>query len=229
MSRTIAAGAMVALSACSVNLGDRVHETSRQAIESGATPVVHVDNIAGAVTIEPWEKPTVDIVATKYGAHVEDLHNVTVGVHRAGDEIFIVTTYSGTTNHGDVRYKISVPTGASVQVSNVAGMTSVGAVTGNVNVGTQAGAIEVNLGRVDGQRTIDLSATTGAIALRIASDSSASVDASSTIGGVSSDVPGISQSRENLLGARASGKVGAGSARIKLRTTTGAISLKTTE
>jgi DUF4097 and DUF4098 domain-containing protein YvlB len=229
MNRAIVAGALVALCACNVQLGDRVHEDYHQSIDTGATPVVHVDNIAGMVTVEPWAKPVVNIAATKYGSDMNDVRNVTIGVHRAGDGIFIVTTYSGVTRGGGVSYRISVPAGASVQVSNVAGAASIGAVTGNVSVVTQAGAIDASLGRVEGRRTIALSATAGGITLRISSASSASVDATSTVGAFSSDVPGILQSRTNFIGASASGKVGAGTARIKLTTTTGAISLKTTE
>lgn len=229
MTRTMVASALLTLCACNVNLGDRVHEDFHQAIDSGATPVVHVDNIAGTVTVEPWAKPVVNIAATKYGSSADDLRNVTIGVHREGDGIFVVTTYSGSTNGGGVRYRISVPSGASVQVSNTAGTAAIGAVAGNVNVETQAGTIEARLGRVDGQRTIALSATTGTVTLRISPQSSASIDASSTIGAFSSDIPGIAQSRANLVGVRASGKVGAGTAQIRLTTTTGAISLKATE
>ncbi len=227
--RTVAAGALLALCACTGDFGERVHEQFHESIESGATPVVHVDNIAGTIAVVPWAKPGVDIAGTKYGSDADDLRAITIGVHREGDGIFVVTTYSQTTHGGGVRYRISVPSGASVQVSNTAGAVSIGSVTGDVAVDTQAGTIEAALGRVDGGRTIDLTATTGAITLRISPQSSASVDASSTVGAFSSDLPGISQSRANLVGVRASGKIGAGTARIRLTTTTGAISLKTTE
>ena len=128
-----------------------------------------------------------------------------------------------------MRYRISVPPGASLQIGNVAGSVSVGGVSGDVSVETQAGTIDATLGRVDGDRSIDLRATTGTIALRIARDSSASVNAESTVGSFSSDVPGIVQSRENVVGVRASGNVGSGTARIRLNTTTGAIALRTTQ
>jgi DUF4097 and DUF4098 domain-containing protein YvlB len=116
-----------------------------------------------------------------------------------------------------------------VQVGNVAGSVSVGGVTGNVSVETQTGTIDATLGRVDGDRSIDLRATTGTVTLRIAHESNATVNAESTVGSFSSDAPGIVQSQENVVGVRASGKLGLGTARIQLNTTTGAIALRTME
>ncbi len=229
MIRKGVAGALLALCACTGSFGERVHEQFHQAIDSGATPTVHVDNIAGAVAIVPWPKPVVDIAATKYGYDAAELRGVTISVHRAGVGIFIVTTYAGGNHSGGVRYRISVPAGSSVQVGNVAGSVSAGPVTGNVSVETQAGTIDARLGRVEGARTIDLRATTGTVALRIARDSSANVTAQSTVGSFSSDLPGIVQSRENLVGARASGTIGSGTASIHLTTTTGSITLRSLE
>lgn len=229
MIRTIALGAVLLLCACTGSFGERVHEQFHQSIDSGPTPTVHVDNIAGTVQIAPWSKPVVNIAATKYGYDASELRSVTISVHREGEGIFVVTTYAGTNNGGGVRYRISVPAGASVQVGNVAGSVSVGPVAGNVSVETQAGTIDARLGRVDGDRSVDLRATTGTITLRIARDSNATLDAESTVGGFSSDFSGIVQSRENVVGVRAGGKIGTGSAHIRLTTTTGAISLRTME
>jgi hypothetical protein len=229
MIRAIGLGALLALCACAGSFGERVHEQFHQAVDSGATPIVHVDNIAGTVQIATWTKPIVNIVATKYGYDASELRSVTISVNREGNGIFVVTTYSGGNHSGGVRYRISVPEGASVQVGNVAGSVTVGAVTGNVNVETQAGTIDATLGRVDGDRAIDLRATTGTVTLRIARESNATIDAESTVGGFSSDLAGIVQSRENVVGVRASGKLGSGTARIVLSTTTGAIALRTIE
>jgi len=229
MIRAIGLGALLALYACSGSFGERVHEEFHQAVDSGATPIVHVDNIAGTVQIATWAKPVVNIAATKYGYDASELRSVTISVNREGNGIFVVTTYTGGNHSGGVRYRISVPMGASVQIGNVAGSVSVGAVTGNVSIETQAGTIEANLGRVAGDRTVDLRATTGTITLRIARESDATVNAESTVGGFSSDLAGIVQSRENVVGVRASGKLGSGTARIVLSTTTGAIALRTIE
>ena len=224
MIRAIGSCTLLTLCACTGSFGDRVHEQFHRTIDSGATPIVHVDNIAGTVQVATWAKPVVNIAATKYGYDASELRSVTISVNREGNGIFVVTTYTGGNHSGGVRYRISVPMGASVQIGNVAGSVSVGAVTGNVSIETQAGTIEANLGRVAGDRTVDLRAT-----LRIARESDATVNAESTVGGFSSDLSGIVQSSENVVGVRASGKIGSGTARIALSTTTGAIAVRTSE
>jgi DUF4097 and DUF4098 domain-containing protein YvlB len=228
MIRVLIAGVLMTLCGCAGSLGERVHESFHQAVESGAAPSVRVDNVAGAVEIEPWSRASVDIAATKYGYDADELRSVTIDVRRDGNAISVETKYAGGDHSGGVRYRLTVPQDASVTVNNVAGSVTVGAVAGNVSVETQAGTVVARLGRVDGDRAIDLQATTGTVTLWMARDSSASVEAQSTVGNFSSDFPGISASRENVVGAAASGKLGSGTGRIRLTTTTGAISLRST-
>lgn len=218
------AGLLLALIACSA--GDRVHEQTHQTLSVSRTPNVNVRNVAGLVRVEAWQKPLVDVKATKTGYDLSDLRNVTIDVQQEGDTVVIATKYSGDTHGGGVDYQISVPEGASTEIHNVAGAVELTGVRGNVVVETQAGQITANLGKVEGDRSIALSATTGAIRLSIAPDSSASVDATSTIGHFSSSFPAIAQSSENVVGTRASGKIGSGSATIRLSTTVGAIELR---
>jgi hypothetical protein len=224
MRRFACAGVLLALAACAG--GDRVREQIHRTLSVSGTPNVSVTNVAGAVRIDTWQKPLVDVVATKYGNDIDDLRNVTIDVHQEGDAVTVETRYSGGTHQGGVGYQISVPAGASVHVQNIAGAVDLGSVGGNVVVETQAGRIAAALGRVEGDRSITLSATTGAIDLSIARDSSASVEVSSTVGHFSSSFPEISQSSENIVGVRAAGNIGSGSAKIRLSTTVGAIELR---
>jgi len=223
--RAIFVAALLTLSGCAGAFGERAHQTIHQAIASSAVPLVRVENVAGTVRIEGWHKSVVDVEATKYGYDADQLRNIEVEVRNEGSGVSIATNYLARTSNGGVRYKIFVPAGASLRVGNVAGMVDIAGVGGNVDVETQAGAIRADLGRVAGDRSIDLRATTGAIRVYVAPGSSARVDAASTVGAFSSDLPGISESRENLVGSRASGAIGAGSALIRMTTTTGAIAL----
>jgi Putative adhesin len=218
------AGVLLALVACTG--GDRVREQIHRTLSVSDTPNVSVQNVAGAVRIDTWQKPLVDVVATKYGNDIDDVRNITIDVHQEGDAVTIATRYSGGAHQGGVGYQISVPAAASVHVQNVAGAVDLAGVGGNVVVGTQAGRITAALGKVEGDRSITLSATTGAIGLSIARDSSASVEVTSTVGHFSSSFPEISQSSENIVGVRASGNVGSGRAKIRLSTTVGAIELR---
>lgn len=221
----IAMGSVLA-AGCSGTFGDRVHESFHQAVATNAAANVRVQNIAGAVRIEAWSKPIVDVTATKTGYDAQELRRITIGVNRDENGVSIVTSYSGGVHSGGVRYRIYVPADAALNVRNIAGLVDITGVTGNLDVETQAGTIMVDAGRVAGNRSIDLRATTGAVTLSIAPPSSARVAAESTVGGFTSDIPGITQQRENIVGVRGGGTIGSGSALIRLTTTTGGIALK---
>jgi uncharacterized low-complexity protein len=218
--------ALLAICGCNGAFGDSVHEEFHQTIAAGAAPFVRVDNVAGTIRIEGWSKPFVDVVATKYGHDAQELRNIAIRLQKEEGGVSVVTSYTGDMHAGGVRYRISVPADASLQIENVAGTVDIIAgVGGNIVVKTQAGAITVNAGRVAGDRSIDLRATTGAITLSIAPGSSARVDVSSTVGEIASDVAGVSAQRENIVGSRGGGTIGAGSAQILMSTATGAIAL----
>ncbi len=225
MYRAVSIAAIVALGACSHSFGERAHEQFHQSVDAGAAPLVRVDNVAGSVTIEA-RPGAVDVAATKYARDEQQLRLVTIDVHQSGGTVAIATTYHAALNRAGVRYRIGVPAGASLRISNVAGAVDIAGVDGDIRVETQAGEIAVDAGTVRGKRTIDLHATTGAVTLSVARGSDASVEAQSTIGDFATDISGITSSRENLIGVRGSGRIGNGSAQIRLTTTTGAIALR---
>ena len=214
------------LQACSGSFDERVHEDVHRTVAAGATATVRIDNVAGAVRIEGWNKPVVDVQATKYGYDERELRSIAIDVGRQDDEIAVVTRYAGGVHGGGVRYRISVPSEASLHVGNIAGTVDVAGVSGDLAIETQAGKITADAGMVSGNRSIDLRATTGAITLTIAPGSSARVTAQSTVGDFSSAIPGITQERRNIVGSGGGGPIGSGSARISLTTTTGAIALR---
>lgn len=216
----------LALQACSGAFGERMRENVHQTVAAGGAPIVRVDNVAGAVRVEGWNKPFVDVQATKYGHDESELRSIAINVGRQGNEVVIATRYGGGVHGGGVRYRISVPSGASLHVSNVAGAADFTGIDGDFDVETQAGEITADVGVVRANRSIDLRATTGAITLTIAPGSSARVTAQSTVGDFSSSIPGITQERRNIVGSGGGGTIGSGSARINLTTTTGAIALR---
>jgi hypothetical protein len=216
----------LAVPACNGAFGERMHETVHRTIAAGGTAVVRVDNIAGSVRVDGWNKPLIDVQATKYGHDVDELRSIAIDAARQGDEIAIATRYGGGVHGGGVRYRISAPSAASLRISNVAGAVDVAGMEGDLDVETQAGKISADAGIVRANRSIDLRATTGAITLTIAPGSSARVAAQSTVGAFSSAIPGITHERQNIVGSGGGGTIGSGSARIRLATTTGAIALR---
>jgi Putative adhesin len=226
MTRVLTTAALMSLCACTGSFGERARQEVHQTIAVAGAPVVHVTNVAGTVHIEGSAKRAVDITATKYGYDAQELRAITIDVAREGNAVYIKTRYGGGVHRGGVRYRISVPADASLQISNTAGEVDVAGVRGDVGVETQAGEITANVGKVDANRSIDLRATTGAITLTIAPGSNVNVSASSTVGDFASDIPGIEKSRRNLVGVQGGGTIGSGSAHIRLDTTTGAIALR---
>ncbi|HET6275041.1 MAG TPA: DUF4097 family beta strand repeat-containing protein [Candidatus Cybelea sp.] len=214
------------LEACSGAFGERVREEVHQTVSAGSAPAVVIENVAGAVRVEAWAKPIVDVEATKYGYNAEELHRVAIAVAREPGGVSIATHYGRGVHGGGVRYRIFVPHDASLQISNDAGAVDIAGVRGDVQIQTEAGEITADVGLVERNRSIDLRATTGALTLIVAPGSSATVQAASTVGDFTSNIPGVTQTRENLVGARGGGTIGTGSGRIKLATTTGAIALR---
>lgn len=225
-SRVLARIALLALCACNGAFGERVHEQFRRSVPAGQAALVRLENVAGEVRIDGWTKPIVDVEATKYGRDAEELSDIAIDVRPEEGGVSIATRYAAGTHGGGVRYRIMIPADASVRIENVAGAVEIAGVRGNVDVGTQAGMISANVGQVAGDRSVDLRATTGALTLTIAPGSNATVEANSTVGDFASDIPGMTERREHIVGARGAGTIGSGSARIRLTTTTGAIALR---
>jgi hypothetical protein len=217
---------LLGLCGCVGDMGDRVHESFSQTMAAAGVSTIHVDNSVGQVRINGWSKPTVSVEAVKYASNLDQVRAMTIDVHAEGSAGFIATKYSGAMHNGGVRYRIWVPAGTSLVVNNGTGTVDVAGVSGSVTVRTDTGTVIADLGKVGDGRSIDLTAATGAIRLSIAKDSSANVNARSSIGDFSSDFPDIAVTRENVVGVSATGRLGAGSATIRLVTTTGAIALR---
>ncbi|MBV9057085.1 MAG: DUF4097 family beta strand repeat protein [Candidatus Eremiobacteraeota bacterium] len=125
-----------------------------------------------------------------------------------------------------MRYRLLVPARVALEVSNDAGGVSVAGLSGDVSVETQAGTIRTDFGKVALRRSIVLRATTGSIHCSLSRDSDATIDVSSSVGSISSDFPSIATRRESIVGMSAQGRLGSGSARITLSTTTGAVAIR---
>lgn len=216
--------ALAALGACS-GAFSQVHSRFHQLIPVVGAPMVNVDNVAGEIRVSTWNKPSVNIEATKYAGDAAQLRSVTITTRSGVNEVFIATKYAGGTHEGGVNYTISVPANVALSIKNIAGTVNVSGLRANVSVKTQAGTISANLGRVTGNHAIDLSATTGTVDLTIASNSDASVDVQSSVGSFSSEFPSVAKTRSNVVGVTASGKIGTGTATIHLTSSIGAITL----
>lgn len=220
---------LIAFAGCSGNAlsSDRVQEPFHQTASLAGIRLVSVDNTAGRVRISASSAPQIRIDAVKRGPDEASVSRIHIEVSKNGDTLAISTRYdSGGFSRGNVNYTIELPPSTAIQVSNTAGTTTITGAAGDVTASTQAGTIDVTMARVSGNQNVDLSATTGTVTLTIPKNADARVDAHSTVGGFSSDFPSVTGTREHVVGVRASGKIGSGSARITLETTTGSIDLR---
>ena len=210
------------LIACS---GTHVREEVRKSVPASAAPSIRIDNAVGEIRITGSQSHSVDIDAVKSGGSLDDVRNIDVDVESRGNTITLATKYHGFAR-GGVSYTISVPAGASLDITNSTGAVRIEGIDGDVTAATQTGEVVASLGRVTARRSIDLTATTGSLKLTIDQNSDARVEARTTVGDVRSDFPSLESVRQNVVGARAAGTIGSGTATIRLTATTGAIALR---
>ena len=215
---------MAGATACSGSFHE-VREPFHASVATGTSPVVSVTNVVGEVRVEPGDGSTVVVDATKYASNRAELASIDVAARKTAAGVAVETTYRNGHGGGGVSYNIIVPRDAAVRISNTVGTIKVGAAGGDVVVRTATGTIDARLGRVAAHRLVDLQTATGTISLRIAADSSANVAASAALGSISSDFPSILANRSNLVGSTAAGRIGEGTATIRLTVKTGSISI----
>ncbi len=144
----------------------------------------------------------------------------------------------GSTN---VNYTVTVPRTANVRVSNTNGGVQLTSVAGDLqvettnggvdltrcagtaNIETTNGHIHAELASLDPQKQVRLETTNGGIELVVPDKIAATVDAETTNGSVSSDLP-ISAKTFGRTAVR--GAINGGGADVKLRTTNGGIRIR---
>lgn len=209
---------------------NRAHERFDQTLPAAGVTELHLQSVAGTVSIRAWEKPQIRIEAVKSAPDAGALKALHVTVRQSGSTVEVGTQYDAGfgISRGGVEYTIMVPAAVNLQVENTAGTVEIAGMTGNVSADAKAGTIEATMGKAGGDQNINLATTTGTVTLRIPKHSDATVTARSMVGTVESDFPSVTRTRNNLIGSGGSGKIGNGSAAIKLTTTTGTIDLRST-
>ncbi len=247
-----AVSASLVLAGCvSVDFGsDRVRSTTHEHFAVTQNAHVSVKNVSGYITIIPWNRPVLDIVAVKRGADAESLSRMTIDVSRdrvPASDVDIETHYpnegfSFWGHNGSVDYTIHVPAGVSLQLANVSGDVQADGIGGDVDVEevsgdveilrnggsvsvhAVSGSIEVSMTRMGADRRASLEAVSGSIRLVIPPNSGAVVSAHSISGGFHSDFPIPSHSE--TVGTSADGTIGNGAGSIELSTISGSMRIE---
>jgi hypothetical protein len=114
----------------------------RQASPKG---VVDIDNVAGSIDIQGWDKPEVAVTGTigKGVDHVE----VTNGADRTSVRVVLINNHSwGSGRDGSANLVIHVPTGSSIAATLVSADLKVSAVHGDFKAQTVSGNIKGEVG-----------------------------------------------------------------------------------
>lgn len=212
-------------SASAHNVETHVHRTLAA---SGITSL-RIENVAGSISVQGWNKPTVDVQAIEYGSSQDALDRTRVTIARTGTEISVETRYdrggSVFGNSGaEVDYAIRAPSSLALQIANVSGPTSIRAMDATIDATEVSGRLDADVGPVSGSRSVRLSAVSGAIVLRMARASNARVRAKALSGSVSVFFP--ADVRRGFVGNSTTGTVGTGSASVTISTVSGSITVE---
>ena len=198
-----------------------------------------LENVNGTVELAAWDEAKVRIEAVKHAASERALEELKVEIVGEGDRLSVRTRYPRPRwmgGAGKVDYRVSVPRGARVRVSNVNGRVRVNGVGGAVKASTVNGSVdvtgagggveasavngsvEVAMARVDPAGRSQLSTTNGSVRLTLPREASADVEAHTVNGSVGCDfeLAGASKSRRKI-----EGRIGDGGARFELGTVNG--------
>lgn len=206
---------------------------------------IHIGNISGDVIVTGYDGDSIIVKGIKKGrdsdkVEVEDKSTdgrVDVGVH-----------YPNNCNcDASIQFEVQVPRSVSyvfdgissvsgdVAISGVTGRVRASAVSGDVRVRNVSGSVsasavsgdvEVAVDRLEGDDDMKFSSVSGDVNVNLPTNLDADVDLSSFSGSIKTDFP--IEVRTEKYGSRTSarGKIGEGSARLKMSSVSGDLSLR---
>lgn len=247
---------ILAISLPALAYAERLEETFDKTYAIGNGGQIEVTNVNGSIDISSWDRTDVRVHAEKIVEGRSDvakkaMSRIAIIAEHKGGSLRIKTRTPesdfgffdwivGANVNAQVRYEITVPRSANLEIDTVNGKISVSEVTGKIQLGstngaivvvdsagsleasTTNGAIRAELRALTGGESLTLRTTNGAIKLALPEELRAEIDASTTNGSVRSDFPVTvySADRNSLRGT-----VNGGGAKIRLRTTNGSIQL----
>lgn len=208
---------------CSWVDGDRVSSDFHATVAS-APATLEVDNSVGSIDIEAWDKPSIEINATKRGPSYETVNGIKISVEPNGSTLTVDTHFPAMASNAKVEYTIHAPARTALKlVQSVGAIKSIG-FTGDVQEHTSTGAIEAQMAALGGSQQLHMDVSVGAIELTLPSNTDAAITATASVGGIESAFP-LSIDK-TVVGQYARGKVGNGTAVAELSVSTGGIKIQ---
>ncbi len=202
-----------------------------------------LDNVNGAITVEPWDRPMVHIEAEKAAATQDHLDGIEIQIEGEGEQVRVKTRFPRRGffggRAGKVDYHIQMPAQARLELHNVNGKVRVEGMHGRVQASTVNGAVEVadasgvvQVSTVNGsikasyrraapEGSHTYSTTNGSVTVSLPEDAAGQFEAHTVNGGISTDFP------LNVTGKigprRLEGRLGDGRANYQIKTVNGSV------
>ncbi len=223
-------------------------DTFDQTYPMSADGRVSLENVNGEVSVSVWDRAEVQVHAVKEASTQARLDNVRIEVKASKDRVAIETRYPSSfggffhTGHAEVRYELTIPRTARLELDLVNGPLTVEGVSGGLEVQTVNGSVkltdvagdvrvesvngtqQVSLAALDSSAVVNLESVNGRIDLTLPSGAAAEVHAETVNGAIKNDL-GLEVEKHRWVGAELSGRVGGGGARIELSTVNGSMSI----
>jgi uncharacterized protein YaiE (UPF0345 family) len=211
------------LAGCSWIDGDRI-SSDFHATVANAPATIEVDNSVGSIDIEAWDKPSVEINATKRGPNYDTVNGIKISVEPNGTTLTVNTQFPAMSTNAKVEYTIHAPAHTALKlVQSVGAIKSIG-FTGDVEEHTSTGAIQATMAALGGSQHLHMDVSVGAIELALPTSTDAAITATASVGGIKSDFPLTID--KTVVGQYARGKVGNGTALAELSVSTGGIKIE---
>jgi hypothetical protein len=206
---------------------------------------IHVGNISGDVIVTGYDGDSIIVKGTKKG---RDRDKVEVEDRSTDGRVDLAVHYPKHCEcDASIQFEVQVPRSVSyvfdgissvsgdVEISGVTGRVHASAVSGDVRVKNVSGSVsasavsgdvEVAVDRLEGGDDMKFSSVSGDVSVHLPSSLDADVDMSSFSGSIKTDFP--IEVRTEKYGSRSSarGKLGEGSARLKMSSVSGDLSLR---
>jgi len=211
---------------------------------------ISLDNVNGDVKIEAWDRDEVQIDAVKKGRSQASLDAAKIAIDARADRVHIETRYGdghlqgGRHDAASVDYTLFVPRGAeldeielvngSLTLDGVAGDVAASLVncevrarglTGNAEISTVNGTLEITLAELDAGRKVELSSVNGSLRLAVPAGAGGELEAATVHGDIRNDF-GLEVDRSGFVGKSLEGTLGGGGARIELSNVNGSIDVR---
>jgi hypothetical protein len=210
-----------------------------------------VSNVNGSITVTGGSGDSIEVLAIKKADNQEELEEIEIVVSESANEITIETElgesdgwWSHGSNSGQVTYKISVPSGTTldsietvngnVDISGVTGKVVAESVNGDLDISNLAGdvrlstvngGIEAGFDKLSGDQNVKAETVNGRVTLVLPEDSDCEISADTLNGGINAKDFGL-EADKGFVGSDLNGKIGSGSARVNIDTVNGGIKIK---